>query len=193
MKLKIVSGELKGRSIELPKSISDFRPTKSSVREAIASSLFFKIKDSNVADLCAGSGAFGIEMLSRGAKFSLFVELDTLRSKALEKNIVNLGIASERFSVENRSLRDYLSGQSANVKYDIIFCDPPYGDIALVDIVDSTISMLNPGGLLIFEREVTGSKQNRKLKSINVGEYIFKKRVYGRTEVLIYENKLESE
>ncbi|MCG8468658.1 MAG: 16S rRNA (guanine(966)-N(2))-methyltransferase RsmD [Gemmatimonadetes bacterium] len=123
MRLRIVAGELGGRYIEAPVG-RNTRPTAERVREAWFSALGDEVLDARVLDLCAGSGALGIEALSRGARHVHFVESDPKTLTTLRRNLVALG-------VEDRS-RVVRAGAARFVDrverpYDIALADPPYG------------------------------------------------------------------
>ena len=148
MKLRIIAGQLKRRTIVLPKSASRFRPTKDIVREAVASMLGRSVQGAVVADMCAGSGAFGFEMISRGAQTVHFVEINRERCR---------GIASHahRFDVESRctisavDIRSYL--KACSLLFDIIYYDPPYDSEELVALIPDILPLLAKKGMMIFE------------------------------------------
>jgi 16S rRNA (guanine966-N2)-methyltransferase len=106
------------------------RPTLDSVREAWMSILQFDLPDARVLDLYSGSGALGLEALSRGAASAEFVELDPGSLRALEENIAALG-ASELVTVHRQSALSFANGLGA-LDFDAAFADPPYasGDAA---------------------------------------------------------------
>ena len=123
--MRIVAGRWRGRRIEAPPG-SDVRPTLDRVREAWMSILQLEIPGARVLDLYAGSGALGLECLSRGAASSDFVEKIGKTIKVLEKNIELLGAADS--AVVHRA--DALRFAEALVPgaYDLAFADPPYAD-----------------------------------------------------------------
>jgi len=121
--MRIVAGEWRGRKIDAP-SGRDVRPTLDRVREAWMSILQTEIPGSRVVDLFAGSGALGLEALSRGAVSADFVEKDPKTIRILSKNIETLN-ASERTTVEREDALEF-ADQLAAGAYDIAFADPPY-------------------------------------------------------------------
>lgn len=121
--MRIVAGEWRGRRIEAPPG-RDVRPTLDRVREAWMSILQRDIPRSSVLDLFAGSGALGLEALSRGAKSAQFVESDLKTVRVLEKNVEALN-ASEKAAVTRSDAIKFAAGLAANA-YDLAFADPPY-------------------------------------------------------------------
>jgi 16S rRNA (guanine966-N2)-methyltransferase len=126
--MRIVAGEWRGRRIDAPPG-RDVRPTLDRVREAWMSILQRDIPGSSVLDLFAGSGALGLEALSRGAMSADFVEISQRTIVVLKKNIGTLG-AADRATIESVDAIKFASGLSAGA-YDLCFADPPYaGDWA---------------------------------------------------------------
>ena len=120
--MRIAGGEYKGRIIKVPK-IPNIRPSTERIREAIFSVLGADIIDANVADLFCGSGALGIEALSRGAGKALFVDLDRGSIAVVRENIKSLELES-RAKIVNMNV---LHIRGAYLKeINIIFADPPY-------------------------------------------------------------------
>ncbi len=123
--MKITSGKYKYRNIEVPKGI---RPTTEKVREAVFSMLMQWLPDAEVLDLFAGSGAMGLEALSRGAAGCVFVEMNRHNHRVLLSNIANCGAGAEAV-VLNRDFESALteiSGRKEKPVFDIVILDPPY-------------------------------------------------------------------
>jgi 16S rRNA (guanine966-N2)-methyltransferase len=126
--MRIVAGEWRGRQIDAPAG-RDVRPTLDRVREAWMSILQREIPGSTVVDLFAGSGALGLEALSRGAVAAHFVEKDPRSIRVIGRNIELLS-AGDRARVERNDALEFAS-ELAPGAYDIAFADPPYsGDWA---------------------------------------------------------------
>jgi 16S rRNA (guanine966-N2)-methyltransferase len=121
--LRIVAGEWRGRKIEAPPG-RGVRPTLDRVREAWMSILQRDIPRSGVLDLFAGSGALGLEALSRGAISAQFVESDSRTIRVLKKNIEMLNAGDKALVTRGDAIK-FASGLSANA-YDVAFADPPY-------------------------------------------------------------------
>ncbi len=185
MKLRIISGELKRRVITVKRTASNFRPTKEMVRKAVADYLQRRIRDTVVADFCAGSGAFGFEMLSRGAEAVYFIEKDRNRCR----NIVEFAgqfNKLEQCQIICRDIRRYV--QTCKMQFDIIYYDPPYDDLKLVEIFPEMLPLVRENGIFIYER--------RKKKSDDIvvpDGFDHETRVYGDTKVEYFLRKPENE
>ena len=155
MKLRIISGLLKGRFITVPDS-SEFRPTSERTRESIAEIIKLHLPGKRVADFCAGSGAMGFEMISRGASHVDFIELDRARAATISKNAQDLGI-SECCRIITKDIRSFL--ENASEFYDVIFFDPPYDNDLLKNLTSKLLQKLTEPGILIYEfRKIRASK-----------------------------------
>ena len=181
MKLRIVSGYLKGRYLSLNDRDSDFRPTRERVRESVADILSSRVRDAMIADVCAGSGAFGFEMLSRGARRCVFVESDRFRVKRLREHADRFDVAA-KCDVMQRDSRTFPSGCAG--QFDIIYFDPPYDDPDFVPLIPGLIALLAGKGVLVYER--------RRRRGRQVAERLYEgllpadKRIYGETEIWLY-------
>jgi 16S rRNA (guanine966-N2)-methyltransferase len=122
-RVRIVAGDLRGRRLVAP-AASTTRPTTDKVREAVFNALasLDAVVDAQVADLYAGSGALGIEALSRGAAHCTFVERDRAAVRAIDENIATLGLRDR-----SRVLVGDGIASAPQVRADLVFADPPYG------------------------------------------------------------------
>lgn len=148
--MRIVAGEAKGRKLVVPPH--GVRPTPDRVREALFSSLADRVVDATVLDLFAGSGALGLEALSRGANHATFVEQDTRTAQTLKRNVDT--VKRDRSSVIVSSAERVLAG-AATRAYTLVFLDPPY-DLASEN-VDRLLLTLAPhladGATVVVERD----------------------------------------
>lgn len=121
--MRVVAGELRGRRIEAPPGDST-RPTTDKVREAVFNALgsLDLLVDARVADLYAGSGALGIEALSRGAHHCTFVERDRTALAALRTNLAELGLEDRSTVIQGDA-----GARAAELDVDLVLADPPYG------------------------------------------------------------------
>lgn len=122
--MRIVAGEWGGRRIQAPPGRAT-RPTTDRVREAWMSTVADFIPGARVLDLFAGSGALGLEALSRGAEHAVFVEQAPPALRALRANLDALGAAARAEIVRGDAVR-YVAGLEAGA-FDLAFADPPYG------------------------------------------------------------------
>lgn len=166
MRLRIISGELKGRFIKVPDS-KFIRPTTDRVRETLFNLLNNRISFDGikVLDLYAGSGALGLEFISRGAAEVDFIEKNFVISKNLSENIASLNVTAQckifkMEAVKFTSLRSHSS-------YDLILADPPFFKDDIYQVVENiqTNGFLNDGGFIFIERSIqTKSKDTQNFK-----------------------------
>ncbi len=125
MPLRVIAGELKGRKIRTVRGIKT-RPTADRTREAMFNILAFQITGSRVLDLFAGTGAFGIEALSRGAASAVFIDCDRESISTLNENIQQLALESQTTVLRCDLTRGWDCLRSLKSTFDLIFMDPPY-------------------------------------------------------------------
>lgn len=126
--LRIIAGEFRGRRIAVPDSGT--RPMTDRVRESLFAVLAPRMAGARVADLCAGSGAIGIEALSRGAVSALFVERSRDAAVVIQQNLASLKLAD----VATLQTIDVLDAIDApKIPFDLIIADPPYDDRVLAE------------------------------------------------------------
>ena len=119
--MRVIAGDFKGRRLHTARGTRT-RPTADRVREALFSMLG-DVSGAHVLDLFAGSGALGIEALSRGAESALFVERDERALAALRRNLEAVGADA---AVRRQDVMRFLARPEGT--YDLVFCDPPYDD-----------------------------------------------------------------
>jgi 16S rRNA (guanine966-N2)-methyltransferase len=149
--VRIIGGGWRGRRVNFP-DIPGLRPTPDRVRETLFNWLQQNIAGARCLDLFAGSGALGLEALSRGAKELVFVEQAVAASRALQEQLIRLGGAAAGRVMEMGAARYLRSSPQA---FDIVFLDPPFGRGALAEYVDLLDSgnWLNAGALVYLENE----------------------------------------
>jgi 16S rRNA (guanine966-N2)-methyltransferase len=127
--LRIIAGEFRGRRLLTPKG-RNIRPTSDRVREAVFSVIASRVTGSQVLDLFAGTGALGLEALSRGATHAVFVDHDVEAVHLIEENIRLCGV-QDRVVVIRRPILPSLATLAAQRSdpgwFDLVFLDPPYG------------------------------------------------------------------
>lgn len=126
--MRIIAGEYRGRRIEAPAE-NITRPTVDRVREAMFSSLESLrggLEGAVVLDAFAGSGAMGLEALSRGAYFACFLEQNKMACNIVKDNIKSLGITGAQAKVVFSDAFKYVPDSPSDVKFDVVFLDPPY-------------------------------------------------------------------
>lgn len=153
--MRIVAGKFRGAHIEAPKGLTT-RPTSDKVRQALFNVLEhgapgFDFAGARVLDLFAGSGALGLEALSRGARFCLFVEESAEARASIRRNVEALGLTGASKIWRRDAIR--LGPAGTLQSFDLVFCDPPYGKglgaKALAAAVEG--GWLADGALLVLE------------------------------------------
>jgi 16S rRNA (guanine966-N2)-methyltransferase len=142
--MRIIAGEYKGRNLKSPPSMN-VRPTSDRLRETLFNVIAPLIEDTRFLDLCAGSGAVGIEALSRGASHATFVDRSRGMCKLIEANLELCRIPEEQWEIYFSEVNEFLR-QSKNLSWDIVFFDPPYKEDYL-----KTLQLLGNNALVIAE------------------------------------------
>src|SRR5947209_14714600 len=179
--MRVIAGRAGGVRLTSPKA--GVRPTMDRVKAAIFSSLGEMVIGARVLDLFAGTGALGIEALSRGAESALFVDEDRQAIGAIEKNLKKAGL---RGPIRNAEVFHFLkTAASPGDRFRIIFADPPYekmesGERFTEKLLanDALPNLIEPDGIFVLEK-----LPDEKIPDINLWELIRKKK-YGATEVL---------
>jgi 16S rRNA (guanine966-N2)-methyltransferase len=178
--MRVIAGSAGGVRLAVPKS--GVRPTMDRVKAAIFSSLGNAITDARVLDLFAGSGALGIEALSRGAASVLFVEEDRQLTDAIEKNLAKTKLDGR---VRRQEVFEFLRRSAGIERFQIIFADPPYektssGERFIEKLLKSEAlaQLLEPNGVFVLEKRRTEQTPVTTLWDI------VRARKYGSTEVL---------
>jgi 16S rRNA (guanine966-N2)-methyltransferase len=146
--VRVIAGTRKGHRIDAPVGRGT-RPTSDRVRENVFNLVAPWVEDASVLDLFAGSGALGIEALSRGAERAVFVDSSAASYRVIERNLDRLRLTGAR--VVQEDVRRYVANERA--AYDLVFCDPPYGDYPELEPVLARYAprLLAEDGLLVLE------------------------------------------
>ena len=184
--MRIISGKFKNKKLCFPKNPKT-RPLKDSVRENIfnilghSNNIGVDIKNSEVLDLYAGTGSFGLECLSREASKVVYIENDLNALTNLKKNIKNLNSQNETVLLTQDVLKflNLLTLELYREKFNIIFLDPPYQNGECVEVIKriKKKDLLNKKHIIVIHREI--KSEDHIDKHINIIE----KRIYGRSEI----------
>ena len=152
--MRVVAGRQKGRRLKEPEG-QNLRPTPARVREALLAILAHRIQGARVLDLYAGTGALGLESLSRGAHQVVFVENHVASARILRENVTRCG-HDERCVVVTQDVETFLSAPPSFGEppaFDMIFADPPYHATDLVRLLErlSLSGKIASGGMVILE------------------------------------------
>ena len=186
--MRVISGIAKGTKLNSIDSI-ETRPTLDRVKESLFNIIQNKIKNSIVLDLFAGSGAIGIEFLSRGCKKVYFCEKSHLATKMIYQNLEKTRLIDKSEVMEKDYLKCLNDLKIRNIKVDIAFLDPPYKMNLAVEAVKNiiTLDLLSNDGIIVIETD----EKERDLKGIeNLKVKVIDLRKYGRA-YLIFLNRKE--
>ena len=146
--MRVIAGRFKGRRLEAP-DWAGLRPTSDRLRETLFNVLAPRIADARVLDGYAGTGAVGIEALSRGAAHVTFVERDPRAVRLIEANLRRCNV-SERYVIIRARFEEAATRLDA-AAFDLVFLDPPYGADTLAAALGAGAALVSPGGTLIVE------------------------------------------
>ena len=178
--MRVIAGSAGGVRLAVPKH--GVRPTMDRVKAAIFSSLGDAIIGARVLDLFAGTGALGIEALSRGAASATFVENDRRSAEAIKKNLAKTNLKGR---VRDEDVFDFLSRRSNADKFQIIFADPPYekghharSHTEMLLNNETLPHLLELNGVFVLEK-----RPSETIPQLNLWQVI-RQKTYGATEVL---------
>ena len=137
--MRISGGSLRGRTICAPKGLKT-RPTSDFLRQVAFNLLGERIRRANLLDLFAGSGAFGLDALSRGADRVTFVEEDRAAVAAITANLAALALARRAQVVRGSVAAALRKAEAVGKPFDVVFLDPPYGDDVILPTLESLAS-----------------------------------------------------
>jgi 16S rRNA (guanine966-N2)-methyltransferase len=178
--MRIIAGERKGHTIYAPKGLGT-RPTSDRVRENVFNIVAPWVEDARVLDLYAGSGAMGLEALSRGAAAVVFVESEPEAVRAIERNLDKLrltGATVVRVGVGTGLAQEASAGR----KYDLVLADPPYAMTDYDTLARYFPRVLADDGLLVLE---SAARTEPELAGLAVRT----SRKYGSTRVTVFEHE----
>ncbi len=187
--MRISAGNLKGRKINFREAQTAaakqdaLRPTSSKVRESIFNIIGALISDSTFVDLYAGTGAVGIEAMSRGAKMAFFVEADRKRAELIKDMLKDCGYISRANIIRGEASAFIAKAVKEGLKFDIVFLDPPYhtGELERILPLLSNGEILNDKGIIIAEHP------SKKKLPDEIGKLIQKKAYkYGDTMLTLF-------
>ncbi len=146
--MRIIAGAFKGRTLQAP-TWDGLRPTSDALRETLFNVLGPRLVDAVVLDLCAGTGAIGLEALSRGAVRATFVDVDPRALSLIAANAAHCGVENRCAIIRGTAvgaLADDVGGP-----FDMVVVDPPYDAPWIADALDAAARQLAPDGVLVLE------------------------------------------
>jgi len=170
--MRIIAGRLKGRRVT-PPSWQGVRPTSDRLRETLFNVLAPRIAGARVLDGFAGTGAVGIEAISRGAAHVLFVDADRRSIALIERNLAACAVEGG-YTISRGDVVSVLRGHEASEPFDVMFLDPPYDASGTLDVLASCAPLVRPDGVIILEHatrrppEVPGTL--RRVRDLRSGD-----------------------
>ena len=182
--MRIISGRFKGKKILEPTDLNT-RPLKDLTKESIfniikhSNKFEINLENSEILDLFSGTGSFGIECISRGAKFVTFVENYKSILPILKKNLSNLNSTSNYLIIE-KDIFSNLNFKEFNKQFDIIFLDPPYKEMELNYVLSSLIAekILKKDGIIILHRH------KKQIDILPFQIKVLEEKIYGISKIL---------
>ena len=177
--MRVIGGQYGGRVLKAPPGRAT-RPTSDRIREALFS-ILGDVSGLRVLDLFAGSGALGIEALSRGAARAVFVESDRRAAAVIRANLRALGEPAAE--VRSADALAYLRGASADAPYDLVFADPPYSSATRIGerLSELLPPVLSEGSLTVTESD--------KRAPLTLALPLVDERTYGDTRIAIHRGR----
>jgi len=178
LQMRIIAGSLKGRRLKSP-TWDGLRPTSDKLRETLFNILAPRIGGARVLDGYAGTGAAGIEAISRGAAAVTFVERDPRAQTLIHDNVAHCGIENACAIIRASLSRALAMLRAAGSTFDLVLLDPPYGDSLDAELED-VAAVLAPGGVIVVEHA------KRKAVPDRIGELVRSRDVTSGDSVLTF-------
>ena len=180
--MRVIAGSHRGRRLSVPPGTT-LRPTSDKVREALFSILGPRVSGGRFLDCYAGTGAVGIEALSRGATVVTFVESDHTAVQVVRRNLTTCGLLTQA-ELRVEMMETFLGQrQWRNSPYDVVFADPPYADSKAVDLVLASwgSGLLAPHAVMVIEQHARAQLPEATGQARCIRRYL-----YGDTALFVY-------
>jgi len=186
--LRVISGSARGHKL-IPPTGLNIRPTTDRIKEAVFSMIQNDLWEADFLDLFSGTGAIGIEALSRGAKSCTFVDSSKESIEIINKNIkqVSSTIKSSDYRILNQDILSAIAGLK-DKKFDIIFMDPPYDK----EIIDTTLKCIGDNNILKENAFIVIEQSKDKPKPLEGKFTALKTKIYGLTTITIMKQEARS-
>lgn len=185
--MRIISGSARGTKLVTLQG-ENTRPTLDRVKESLFSIIQNKILDAHVLDLFSGSGALGLETLSRGAKSAILCDNNIEAIKIINQNVEKTKMKDKAIVIKNNYTKCLETLQNENVKFDLIFLDPPYKTNFAIDALKTILNLdlIADDGIIIIETE-DEQREIKNMELININ--IIDIRKYGRVKLMFLSRK----
>jgi 16S rRNA (guanine966-N2)-methyltransferase len=186
--MRIIAGNLKGSKLYIPRN-KNTRPLRDLARESIfnllvhSNKITLELENSNVLDLFAGTGSFGLECLSRRAKNVSFVEKGNDISKILKKNISKLKMQAKSSIFYDDVFLLIKKNIFLNSSFDLIFCDPPFNEINIENLMELIFNkkLLKKNGIIVLHRKINADDNlSNKFEILEIRKYGISKIIFGK-------------
>ena len=147
--MRVITGRFKGRQLKAP-DWAGLRPSADRLKETLFNILALRVEGARVLDGFAGSGALGIEALSRGAVEVVFIERDPRAVSLIEANLAHCGVRGGYVMIRG-ALPGALAHVPASQRFDLVLLDPPYDEADVAGVLAAALARLAPGGVLVVE------------------------------------------
>jgi 16S rRNA (guanine966-N2)-methyltransferase len=169
--MRIIAGRLKGRRLKAP-AWDGLRPTSDKLRETLFNIVAPRIDGARVLDGFAGTGAVGIEAISRGAAQVTFIEQDRRAIALIEENLRACAV-EDGYTIHRGDVATVLPGLGSNA-FDLILLDPPYDITTMTAVLDASARAIAPGGLVVLEhatrRELAAAASLAPIRRVKSGD-----------------------
>ena len=182
--MRIIAGKFKGRKLHTPEG-DDIRPTSDRAREAIFNLIMHgryageNVIDAHVLDICCGTGALGLEALSRGGRIATFIDQDKRSIELAKQNVTHCSANAQSFFVQSDAAKLPPAREAAN----LVLMDAPYASPLLVPAYTALVAggWLAPAALIVAE-------QSRAMEVPELtGATLLDARIYGKAKILVYQ------
>lgn len=185
--MRIISGSARGTKLETLSKDST-RPTLDRVKESLFSIIQNKIPDACILDLFSGSGALGLESLSRGAKLAILCDNNIEAINIINKNVEKTKLQDKTIVIKNNYIKCLEKLKDENIKFDLVFLDPPYKTNFAVDALKRILELdlITNEGIIVIETD----EEEREIKNIEkIDINIYDIRKYGRVKLMFLSRK----
>jgi 16S rRNA (guanine(966)-N(2))-methyltransferase RsmD len=170
--MRIIAGDCKGRRLKAPRW-DGLRPTSDRLRETLFNILAARVAEARVLDVFAGTGAVGLESLSRGAASATFIEQDRRAAALIAENAALCGVENRCVIIRDRA-EHALQGRLSSGPFDLVVLDPPYDFEPLTAVLEEAAQHLAPGGVLVlehaFRRKAPALSSARATRTVRSGD-----------------------
>ena len=183
--MRIIAGKYGGRPLKSEVS-DETRPTSDQIKESVFNLIGPYFEGGLVLDLYAGTGALGIEAVSRGMDKAYLVDADAKAVKSIQKNITITKEEDKFYPYRSPAAKALMTFKHKQLAFDLIFLDPPYQDEQIIGDIEEMVKqeMVKPGALIVCETKYD-SQMPETIRDLT----IYKQRKYGTTLITIYERK----